>query len=156
MQVVSFWGDQKKMHGVERGNVKRALASYSEGLAEISSTNQLGPRQSTSTGKKHLALAGQVEGKEKGPTVASPGWKSPVFCDWEPLTRGAPNLIPAPGNPFKETAAHSSAACQTWNILTAEVCPGFLYPAASELRQQCYVNLRPVWYRKSSIYKRNC
>lgn len=47
-----------------------------------------------------------------------------VFCDWEPLTRGTPNHIPAPGNPFKETAAHScavfteGAACQTLNILT--------------------------------------
>lgn len=124
MQVVSFWGDQKEMHGVERGNVKWALASHSEGLAEPSSTNQLGPRQSTSTGKEHLVLAGQAEGKEKGPTVASPGWKVALWSDWEPLTRGAPNLIPAPGNPFKETAAHSSAvstegaACQMWNILT--------------------------------------
>lgn len=125
MQVVSFWGDQKEMHSVEWGNVKWALASHSEGLAEPSSTNQLGPRQFTSTEKEHLALAGQAEGKEKGPTVASPGWKVALSSVTDSsLPEGPQTSYLPPGNPFKETAAHScavsteGAAGQMWNILT--------------------------------------
>lgn len=78
-----------------------------------------------------------------------------VFCEGEPSYQRASEQHTCPGEPLKETAAHSNpvstegAVCQPGEYVSflskghtehpdrAEVCPGLLYPAVPELREQC-------------------